>query len=330
MPILTDQPRCGRLALAVVVLAMGASPAGAQPEQPADAGRGPSVGPAPDADHPLAKPAPPPIDISLRVHGRVTLQNDFGDDSPGNVSIYRTGARVGLGRAWGDLGRVDLSFSGEYSHYEFDGATGFGGGSEPFKNVTEYTLAGRIGRQMGDGWTLLGGGGVTLAGEVQADYTEAILATLFLGFQYELRHDLTLGTGLGLRSRLEDDPFVFPLLLIDWTINDHWSLSNINGTGLVLSYRPNDALTFSLDAAWEYHEFRLDSGGTNPEGAVVDQRLPVALGVTWQPGPRGAIRGRVGYDLFQEFTVYDRTGLDFADIQTDPALFFGLDVTLRF
>nr|MCU0811773.1 hypothetical protein [Thiobacillaceae bacterium] len=94
-----------------------------------------------------------------------------------------------------------------------------------------------------------------------------------------------IGLGIGAYDRIEDSSF-FPVLLIDWRINEHWRLTNpltagpTGPAGLELDYRHDDAWSFGVGAAWRSTRFRLSESGAVPNGIGEERGVPVFLRAT--------------------------------------------------
>src|SRR5205807_396148 len=126
---------------------------------------------------------------------------------------------------------------------------------------------------------------------------------VFGGVRYALSEKLIVGIGAGVRTRIEDNPFFFPLPMLTWQISEQWKLSTGGRPGLTLSYSPLESLTISLSGAYEYRDFRLDHNGPIPDGVGRETRIPIILGVAYTPTKRISLEAGIGYALGQNIQV---------------------------
>ena len=153
------------------------------------------------------------------------------------------------------------------------------------------------------------------------------------GVNYGLSEHLSLGLGLLVRSRLEDNGQVLPIPSLDWQFAEKWNLSThtgVSGTGLTLSYKPFEQLTLSLDGSYSSREYRLDDSGAAPKGVARDLRVPVTFAAAWNFSRQVAVTANVGLNAYQEYTLIDNNSNDLAKIKTKPAPFIGASVVISF
>ena len=93
-------------------------------------------------------------------------------------------------------------------------------------------------------------------------------------------NDLTIGFGTGV-FRQVDKTRVFPFLLINWKINDKWTLNNplpagpSGGAGLELSYALANKWSIAGGAAYRSYRFRLSNSNYTPNGIGQNTFIPV-------------------------------------------------------
>lgn len=93
-------------------------------------------------------------------------------------------------------------------------------------------------------------------------------------------NDLTIGLGTGV-FRQVDKTKVFPFLLINWKINDKWTLNNplpagpSGGAGLELSYALANKWSIAGGAAYRSYRFRLSNSNYTPNGIGQNSFIPV-------------------------------------------------------
>lgn len=268
--------------------------------------------------------------VELTVTGDVTFKADF-DEAVGDVEIWRSGIGLGLNIPIGERGSLLIDVRSEYWQYNFSNATGMiAGVDNPFEEILRESLSLTFVQQSNDKWGWMAHAGGSVAGETGADFSNAFAETFGAGVRRSFGDDLSITLGAGVLTRFEEDPIVFPLVIVDWQINDQWRLTNDEGTGVQLSYAPDQSWTLTLDGGWEFREFRLDEDGALPEGIVTDQRIPIAAGLMYrnQNGFEGHVRA--GAVIWQEFEVADANGNRISENNTDPTPFLSFSLEWKF
>jgi hypothetical protein len=93
-------------------------------------------------------------------------------------------------------------------------------------------------------------------------------------------NDLTIGLGTGVFRQI-DKTKVFPFLLINWKINEKWTLNNplpagpSGGAGLELSYALANKWKIAGGAAYRSYRFRLSNSNYTPNGIGQNTFIPV-------------------------------------------------------
>lgn len=271
---------------------------------------------------PLAK-----FSFSLRSQGSYVASSDL--DGGGDVSVGRVGPTLGIRYAPDEASSLDLSLGAEFSFYDFGNATGIVAGGDPAGDFAEYTLGARYTAKADDRWRWFVGGRASWAGEESKNLGDGFTGGGFAGATYNVNDSLTIGLGVAVRSRIEDDALVYPLPVIDWRIDQQWSLATAEN-GLRLTYAPFDHWSFFAAGGWESHEFRLLSDGPIPDGVMRDDRVPVVAGVNWRPDPHVELEAALGMSVWNQYEFLDSTGAKIADPDADAALMGSLSARIRF
>jgi hypothetical protein len=270
-----------------------------------------------------------PVTITLNATGQAVFKTDL-KDSPGDVSIYRVGVGAELGIPIRERGLLTAGFDGEYSVYDFKEATGLiPGTADPLDDAFRDTFSLRYAHQHSADWAWLVGGSVRASGDTNADLGDTITYGVFAGATHTFNDRFSATLGASVRTRLEDDPRVLPLLMFDWRIADRWRLRTTGTTG-ILSYELDDEWTLTLDAGWNEREYRLADDGSLPDGVLRDQRLPVAVGLVWNASDTVSIHARGGAIAWQEYTIDNSNGDEVSQVESDPAGFIELGGSVRF
>lgn len=271
---------------------------------------------------------PSRLSFSLTGDTEFGLSADLDDD--GEVSTTRVGADFGVRYRLNDRVGLSLGLGAEYSFYDFDEYETVPGGGDPIDDAFLYDLVPTISFNANDHWTFIGGGIFRWAGEEDADLGDAFTAGALGAVHYRVSDQLTLGFGCIVATRLEDDTFVVPALVIDWKINDKWTLTNDAKPALVVKYQAMERLELSLGAWYTTRDYRLDDDNAIPEGAMEDTRIPVAFAASWRAMDHLTLTGRVGAFAYHKFEFNNADGDEVDDQDVDPSIFFGLEAKVTF
>ena len=138
---------------------------------------------------------------------------------------------------------------------------------------------------------------------------------------------LVLGVGAGVIRQI-DETKVFPFVIINWQIDEHWRLANpfdagpAGGAGVELAYAPDDRWEFAVGGAYRLYRFRLSDGGPAPKGVGENRLIPLFARVTRKLGPQTRIDLYVGASVYGRLSVDDANGNGLAqdDYKTAPAI----------
>jgi long-subunit fatty acid transport protein len=282
---------------------------------------------------PVRLSEPSRLSFSLRGYGEHSFTSDLDEgegDEDGEVSVSRVGADFGVRYRATDKLSLSFDLGAEYSSYDFDNYTTVSGGGDPLEDVYLYQFSPRAAYKIDDRWSAFGGLILRWAGESDADFGDALTYGGLGGANYVVNDNLTLGFGVIVATRLEDDTFVIPILSIDWKINERWRLSNESRPGLALLYQASDTLTLILDANYTTRDYRLGDDNPIPEGAVEDTRVPVSFGARWRALDRLTLTGRVGFYAYSKFEFRNDDGDRVDSVDVDPGMFVAFEARVSF
>ena len=338
---MTRAPLAVTLLMAMCAAALGQEPAPKEPtpQQPTPQQPAPKE-PAPQEPAPQEPQKEPQPEAATQPSRPVTWTIKFPtelgfsaslDGAPGEVTTSRIGGDFEVGIPTGSRSQLDLGFEYEYTRYEFDDATGFvAGATSPFKDVHRETVRARFGQQetLQLGWMV--GGYVGFSAEDGADLSESVVGGLYGGVSYYLSRSLKVGGALGVFARLEDDPLIVPIPVIDWTITEQWRMSNAGKLGLTMYYSPCEQWTLALGAWYDERNFRLDDSGVIPSGVVRDSNVPLQLTATYKPTANFSAEFGGGIRFFGNYEVRDSSRNKVADIDSDPAGYLAIILSVKF
>lgn len=297
------------IAIAVSGL-LGSTPALAQPQQ-----QGPWV-------------------FTLDAAGAHQSETDLKDFN-GGFSIDQWFVSAGVDYGWSRRDSVGLSVGGGKSNYEFNELSEFGGG-QPWESIEDFRVAlnGRFG--FGDTGSIFIIPTLRYNGEKGASKSDSRTWGLLSAITWRLNENLTIGPGFGVFGKLEDGTRFFPILAIDWNINDRWNLSTgrglaaSRGPGLTLSYKLNDDWSLGLAGRYEDQEFRLDDKGVAPGGVGRDQSVPLVFNASLTPSRNLNLNVFAGIEFAGKLKLKNADDVIVDESKYDPAPIFGATFQYRF
>ncbi len=301
--------------------------------EPATAGPAP---PTPSAPVPPPEVPVRPAGTPFRLQILAGAASDAGFDGA-DVSWLRTGARLGVGGPVSDRVDLNLQLHGEAIQFDVDGDENFlnaGRPGVPFDDLIRSGARLGVGFRVYERWMLVGESYLQLNFERGAHWVDALEGGVVLGAgRRSDKLEALLGVKLG--SRLDRDGLsVQPTLRVRWKIDDHWRLGFNNGD-IRVERELSEQWTVSLAAAYQADRFRLSDRDDGPggvgNGSLAHRRVPVTLGVEWQPSSRWRVQVRGGAVAWQRFKVDDEDADGFDAATSDRAApFASLDITANF
>ena len=319
------------LLLAALLAPASAPPAEAPSTDAADA--------APDAPEPIVtdtEPTPRTV-ITVRTGARYELEAGLGDT--GEIAVTRLGLGASLSQALGDgRHRATLSVEGVWSNYDLDLPAVLSPTPGLFDDVLDASLSLGLGGQLNDdGWVYALSGGVGFAGEPDADFGDSLTwhATGMVAKQVNAK--LTLGLGVGVASRIEDEAIVFPVPIVRWAFAEGWRVETGADDALVgggpaasLVYTPDDEWRFAARVSYVSRTYRLSDDAAIAEGVFAQSAVPVTFEAAWKPSKSVELRLLAGVQIAGEVETKTRSGSEISDESVDPQAFVGAELKIRF
>jgi hypothetical protein len=270
--------------------------------------------------------APSPGGWSFTLEGGFAVQPEADFDAgEGAYELDRTYVAAGADYRWNYRNSVGVSVGGGRSDFTFKDGNGdtIDG---PWGEIEDLRLSVPFRLAMGQTSTLFAIPSLRYNGESDASTSDSQTWGLLAGAAWRLNEDLTIGPGLGAFSRLEGSARVFPILLIDWNINERWSLSTgrglaaSQGPGLTLGYKLSEQWDLGIAGRYEEVQFRLDDEGEAPGGVGEDRALPLVFTASWSPSESVRLGVFAGVEFGGELTLYDAAGktIESSDYDTVP------------
>lgn len=258
-------------------------------------------------------------------------------------SSLDNGGRYGATRAYATAGanlqlsesldlRIPVGF--EFSNYRFRGEGAFE--SAPWSEVYSVGFAPRLSVVLSEQWSVTAGPVIDFSGERGADIGDSIQWGGVGAVRYAFDREHVLGLGVLVLTQFEDDPLILPMPLVDWSLGDGWSISNVRGpeanpfTGLELVKSLEAGWEVAAGAAYVTRRFRLSNSGPVPGGIGGDSDVPLFARLTCRPHPAFRVDLVAGVSVLNRVILDDASGNRITASDADPAPLLGLFASLRF
>ena len=276
-----------------------------------------------------------PVGVTV-VGGSVTglAQFEAGLDRGGDVEMAGAIVTAQAYHQFAPTFGAGLSLNYTYEDWSFSSVRGLLG-TAPWGELHRPQLGAPMVWTPQAGTTVLVNPTVSWSYEQGADTSDALVWGALFGVTRQFSPDLTLGLGVGVFDDLEETR-AFPVLLVDWRIDERWRLANpyragpSGGAGLELAYKFNDEWEFGGGGTWRSVRFRLDDTGPVPGGIGESRSVPLFLRTTWLASRDVRLDFYAGAAVGGNLKLMDRAGNDLADEDVDTAPFVGVTLRTRF
>ncbi|MDP6541783.1 MAG: hypothetical protein QF444_00520 [Phycisphaerales bacterium] len=265
----------------------------------------------------------------------LTKQFDSSIDNGGKVGVSRYGAELRIDYHFTDDDDFQLRFQYQRDDWDFSGTSGMGN-DDPWDLVTTVDLALQWTHQLDNKTQIFGGPIIKWSGDSDAQQSESDVFGGMVGFAHVFSDTFVLGAGVGVIESLEDDSRLFPILVLDWKINDALKLTSDITTrygsriGAELVWNPRDDWTLGAGISYDYTRFRLDDAGYAPDGVGEATSLPIHLRATFHSSASVDITVLAGFVFSGELSVFDSSGTTLQTESYDPSGAIGLLARIRF
>lgn len=275
------------------------------------------------------------------VNGGDLFQFDSDIKGGGSFSVNRFFLGGGVAYKVTPSLTLDLNVGFEVDSYNFSGRGQFTdvANGTPWTSTVDVTLKALARWKLDDSWRIFLGGLVSWAGETNAPVSDSFTGGGLMGFAYTFSEDLTLGAGVQISTRLEDNLLFIPSPIIDWRITKQLYISNVRSPvtfpaslGVEVIYYLSYETNISIGSRYEYRRFRLDDSGPAAiqNGVGVDSGFPLWLRFEWRPVSGVRLHFVAGVELGERLELDDRNGNGIADQDVDPAPFVGFFLGFEF
>lgn len=311
--------------LPLTLLALATTPLmGAQPSE--DAGE--------KQAEQIERSKPQSLTLIARAGGSFQADADFDNDI-GELSLSEY--RAGLTALWNieDAGRLTIDLSAALLDYDVTPSpTAVAGDSASIgaelDDIHQFGITAIYSDSLNDTTNWFLGGGIGFSGEDNADFGDSFDWLATGGFEYKQSDTLSIGVGVLIKSRLEDDVLIVPIPRINWTIDERWSLRT-ERAGLELRYKHSDQLSYGVFGEYRSDSFRLDdTHAAAVDGMGTHRRIPVGMFADFKASDRITIEAAAGAALGGELEFLDANGNDVSKQDLDPGIFGAITVSFRF
>lgn len=327
--------------VAVCALAQASSPAAVS----SDAAGSGTNSPAPPATtgedigaQMLIAPPGAGMKSQVIVGGAAAYQFRTDFDDGGSLATTRFGLGTQFRLVFSEQLSLGLNLGYRFDRYSFNGDVfpSLGSNVDPWRDIQTIGLGAVLVWRIDEQWTLSGGPIGQFSGEESVDVGDAASGGGLVAASYKVSDALLLGGGVGVLSRIEDDPLIFPVILVEWQINDSLRLSTRGGPtavlreGLELIWSPVKQVELALGARYEYVRFRLGEGNTFSDGIGEEAAVPVWIRASWLATPNIRLDFFGGVAPWSEIKLSDSSGGVLAESDLDPAPFVAGYLSIRF
>ncbi len=255
-------------------------------------------------------------------------------DEGGEFGSSHTSIKTGLDWNLGRGEAIGFSLGATKRDYDFSGDNTLFT-ERPWSDVTEYNIGMSWRKPVGQAGMVFLAPSIQFARGDGADWGESWKTGAILSYSRVYSDNLTLGFGMGIYSGLEETQ-AFPVLFINWQINESWRLSNpfrpgpSGPAGLELAYALRSGMEIGFGVAWRSERFRLDENGPFANGIGELEGVPSFLRLTWQANEAVSVDLYGGMFLFGEVTVENEAGELINRDDMDSASIGGVSISAAF
>lgn len=271
----------------------------------------------------------PGLSISLTPAARYQFRAALDDSK---FDVLRYGGEIAVFAPLTEKLSTAVSLRIEESRYTWkDFGRTIAGVDRPIRDGLMLTLSPTVSYEIDDRWSITVGAIVMFAAGDGADLGKSGTYGGFASAKYKFSDVFSLSAGLLASSRLEENPLVFPLIGLEWQIDQQWRIET-TGLGLRGSYKASDRWTLFGDAGYEFREYRLadDVPGGLRGGVMRDNAAILAVGTQWKPSRPISLELGAGVALSGSTRFENASGDLIRKASADPAPFVALSLKWEF
>ena len=275
---------------------------------------------------------PNAVTSSASITGLASFDTDL--DSGGG-SFRWSGAIAGgtIARQVNPEWSVGLNVGYQYERWSFSSPTAFGS-EAPWGTINRPSVGVNVRYQAAQDI------GLFVSPQFEWDYETGASESshnlgAVLGATKVYSRDLIVGVGAGVFRQI-DETRVFPFLIVNWKIDDRWTLGNpfragpAGGAGLELTYAIDDNWDLAGGGTYRDYRFRLKDTGPNANGIGQNQGIPLFARLTRKLGPKGRLDLYAGATVAGTLKLRDPDGNTLVASDYDAAPFVALTLAGEF
>jgi hypothetical protein len=231
------------------------------------------------------------VSISLSASASSELDTDI--DSGGSFSWTGAGAGLTVSRQFTPALSIGMSAKYRSERWTFE-SPGTPGSVAPWQKLLRPGVGVQVGYALAPDLSIFVAPQLEWSYESGASASQGQNHGAVVGVTKVFSPTLVMGLGLGAFRQIDDNRY-FPFVIVNWRIDEHWTLSNpaeagpAGGAGLELVYAWNDDWEVSGGAAYRDYRFRLRDDGATPNGIGRNSGVPVFARLTRKFGPQAQI-----------------------------------------
>ena len=260
-------------------------------------------------------------------------QGNANIDNGGDVEAIGIGMRAGTSTMFGAGHRGGVTLHYDYLDFDFSSPTAFG--DAPWDQVQRFGFSVPLGFSGAGDWVYGVAPSVDWSRENGADLGESVVYGGIVSATKTFAPDRRLGLGLGVFGDIEETK-VIPIVIVNWRLNDRWSLVNplpagpVGPAGLELDYRFDNGWQLGVGATYRSLRFRLSETGPVPDGVGEERGVPVFLRLSADFSDQASLALYAGAVLGGELRVENSSGNTLREESFDPAPLLGAMFRMRF
>jgi|TARA_B110000037_G_scaffold222633_1_gene298428 hypothetical protein len=254
-------------------------------------------------------------------------QSNSDLDNEGEFGLDQATVQYDLSRFQADGN--SYGFSTSYTVWGYDFSNSPGVGAAPWGDINMLDFGVPLRYKLDNGWRVFAVPSIRSTFEDNASFSDGLTYGGIFGASYEVSDRLTIGPGLGASSSIEESMNFFPIILINWELNDCWSVETGRGLGATLgpgvfmNYDPDKKWRIQFGGRYESLRFRLNDEGIAPGGAAEDKNVSFFTGARYSPNPGMQFSIYGGLKFFGSLTIDDNTGAEVSREDYDGAFIGG-------
>ena len=262
-----------------------------------------------------------------------THQFNSNIDNGGEIGVTRGGFELRLSKKMTDHDSMKFKFKVQREDYDFGGVAGLGL-QNPWNSIDTIDVGMAWFHAIDQDKTLFAAG--LVRSSYEHDFSDGLVGGGSVGFIQRYSPTFTLGLGVGILGQIHDDPYVNPVIVLDWEISENLRISSDLVTrfgtqsGVELVWTPNTEWTLGVGISYDYSRFRLNDSGIAPNGVGEVTSWPLSFRATRHVSPDFDLTFYGGVVYNGEIRLIDQSRNQLSLDKYDEAGVIGIMGQIRF